>query len=168
MAASSGGGVPRYLVNNAGPESRSSLGFDDALVLAVGSMNRVAEAWAAAGPPKEAAMVNVSSIAGNRLGAEPAWYAASKAGVAGLTRTLAVRHQGAIRVNAVGPGLVNTPRMTEFVVSPLGQQMADRNPLGRIAEPGDIAPVILFLLSPAAGYVNAVLLPVDGGYTSVP
>lgn len=161
------GGVPRFLVNNAGPESRSGLGFDEALVLAVGSVNRVTEMWAAAGPPPGAAVVNVSSIAGNVLGAEPGWYAAAKSGIAGLTRTLAVRHGGRIRVNAVGPGLVDTPRMEQFVASPLGRQMAERNPMGRIAVPDDVAPVILFLLSPAARYVNAALVPVDGGYTAV-
>ena len=93
-------------------------------------------------------------------------YCAGKAATVQMTKNLAVGWAGdGIRVNAVAPGLVETPRMAEWVEGEAGQQMAERNPLGRWAQPEDIAAPILFLLSPAAAYVNGTLLVVDGGGT---
>jgi NAD(P)-dependent dehydrogenase (short-subunit alcohol dehydrogenase family) len=157
-------GLPRYLVNNAGPPSSAPYEFKEALVVAAGSMQDVTAQWLALGPGVGAAAVNVASVAGNVVGAEPSWYAASKAAIAGYTRSAAVS-SGGVRVNAVAPGLVETPRMTRFIETDLGREMADRNPLGRWAQPEDVARPILFLLSPAASYVNGALLVIDGGGT---
>lgn len=158
-------GVPDHLVNNAGPPSAVPREFLEALTMAVGSMQSVTERWLALAPPEGASAVNVSSIAGNVIGAEPSWYAASKAAIAGYTRSVAANRGPGVRVNAVAPGLVETPRMADWVNGEAGAELAERNPLGRWAQPEDIAGPILFLLSPAAGYVNGVLLVVDGGGT---
>jgi NAD(P)-dependent dehydrogenase (short-subunit alcohol dehydrogenase family) len=158
-------GVPRYLVNNAGPASAIPYDFMEAVNMAVGSMQSVTEQWLDLALPDGASAVNLSSIAGNLVGAEPAWYATSKAAIAGYTRSVAANRGPSVRINAVAPGLVETPRMAEWVEGEAGQQMAERNPLGRWAQPEDIAAPILFLLSPAAAYVNGTLLVVDGGGT---
>jgi 3-oxoacyl-[acyl-carrier protein] reductase len=109
----------------------------------------------------------VSSVVGNIVGSEPIWSCSAKAAIAGYTRALALAVGRTVRVNAVAPSLVDTPRMTKWTESALGQHWAETNPLGRWAVADDVATVILFLLSPAAGYVNGVLLPVDGGQTLV-
>jgi NAD(P)-dependent dehydrogenase (short-subunit alcohol dehydrogenase family) len=95
-------------------------------------------------------------------------YTTAKSGVLGLTRTLASEwgRQG-IRVNAIAPGYVRT----EMVLSGLRagslseDRLVDRTPLGRLAEPSEIAAAIAFLLSDDASFVNGALLKVDGGLT---
>jgi 3-oxoacyl-[acyl-carrier protein] reductase len=72
-----------------------------------------------------------------------------------------------VRVNAVAPSLVNTPRTSKWTDSDLGRHWAEINPLQRWAVADDIAYPIVYLLSPLAGYVNGVLLPIDGGQTLV-
>jgi len=158
-------GIPRYLVNNAGPPSAADLEFRDALQMAAGSVQMVTEKWMALGLPELAAVVNVASIAGNLVGATPDWYSSSKAAIAGYTRFLAVTHGKRLRANAVAPGPVDTPRMTAYLATEIGQAWRDSNPMGRIAKPEEVASVICFLLSPAASHVNGVLLPIDGGAT---
>ncbi|HEX7096916.1 MAG TPA: SDR family oxidoreductase [Acidimicrobiales bacterium] len=160
-------GVPRHLVNNAGPRAADPTPFADGLVRAAGSMQAVTELYLQLEPPTGSSIVNVASVAGSIVGADPIWYASAKAAIVGYTRSLAIAIGRRVRVNAVGPSLVNTPRMTKWTESELGRQWAETNPLGRWAEPDDVAAVILFLLSPAAGYVNGVLLPVDGGQTLI-
>lgn len=155
----------RHLVNNAGPRSVDPYGFAEALTLAVGSMEAMIRRFLAAGPGEGASVVNVSSVAGNLTGSDPTWYPSAKAAIAGMTRALAWKEGRRCRFNAVGPSLVATPRMTSYMESDLGQRWAETNPLGRWAEGDDVAGPILFLLSPFAGYVNGVLLPVDGGQT---
>jgi NAD(P)-dependent dehydrogenase (short-subunit alcohol dehydrogenase family) len=158
-------GAPRHLVNNAGPRAADPIAFSDGLVAAAGSMELVTEAFLALDPPDGASIVNVASVAGGIVGAEPVWYASAKGAIAGYTRSMAITVGRRVRVNAVAPSLVNTPRMGKWTESEQGRQWAEVNPLGRWAEADDVARVILFLLSPAAGYVNGVLLPVDGGQT---
>ncbi|HEY5245429.1 MAG TPA: SDR family oxidoreductase [Acidimicrobiales bacterium] len=158
----------RYLVNNAGPASAAASPFADGLVNGAGSMELVTRTWLATELPAGASLVNVASVAGNVIGAEPDWYAATKAAVTGYTRHLAVHRADRIRANAVAPGMVATPRSASFADSePLVRALA-RNPLGRMAGADEIAWTILFLLSPLASYVNGVLLVVDGGWTVAP
>jgi NAD(P)-dependent dehydrogenase (short-subunit alcohol dehydrogenase family) len=158
----------RYLVNNAGPPSATPLPFADGLVRGAGSMELVTRLWLETNPPEPAAVVNVASVAGNLLGSEPGWYGATKAAIGGYTRHLAVKHAGRLRANAVAPGMIATPRSKGFTRSEQLQRALTRNPIGRMGEPEEVAWAILFLLSPRAGYVNGVVLTVDGGWTIAP
>ena len=153
-----------YLVNNAGPANATAVSFAEGLVMAAGSMANVTNAWLALGRREGDAVVNVSSVAGNitGAGAEP-WYPAAKAAIAGFTRHLALHRPGGIRANAVAPGLIDTPRMVTYMNSDAGKSMVARNPTGRAGRPDDVGATICFLLSPAASYINGVVLPVDGG-----
>jgi 3-oxoacyl-[acyl-carrier protein] reductase len=155
----------QHLVNNAGPRSVDPHPFRTAIDMAVGSMEAMIQRFLAAGPGPQASVVNVSSVAGNLTGSNPPWYPTAKAAIAGLTRALAWSQGKQCRFNAVAPGLVATPRMVSYTESDIGKRWAEENPIGRWADGDDIARAILFLLSPFAGYVNGVLLPVDGGQT---
>lgn len=115
----------------------------------------------------EARVVMVGSGAGIRPKAGSGMYAATKAALHSLTAVMGVElgPQG-ILVNAVAPGSVATPMLrgalTDATASS-GYAPTGASPLGRIAQPEDIADVITFLLGPAARYVNGAVLPVDGG-----
>ena len=137
--------------------------------MAVGSMEAMIQRFlrgidaAPSDATEHASVVSVSSVAGNFTGSNPPWYPTAKAAIAGLTRALALNEGHRCRFNAVAPSAVATPRMTSYAQSDAGRRWAETNPLGRWADGDDIARAILFLLSPFAGYVNGVLLPVDGG-----
>jgi NAD(P)-dependent dehydrogenase (short-subunit alcohol dehydrogenase family) len=108
------------------------------------------------------AIVNVSSHQAKLAvpGATP--YATSKAAIEGLTRSLAVEYgPRGIRVNAVAPGSVTTGRLTPELTA----RAAEVHPLGRVAEPSEIAAAVTWLLSPASSFVTGTVLPVDGGRT---
>ena len=113
-------------------------------------------------------IVNVSSVSGTGgdWGAGP--YNASKGAVTNLTRSLALEFGGrGVRVNAVNPSLT----LTEMTASlkddaALMKKFAERNPMGRAAEPEEVADVIAFLASHDARFVNGVNLPVDGGVSA--
>jgi NAD(P)-dependent dehydrogenase (short-subunit alcohol dehydrogenase family) len=70
---------------------------------------------------------------------------------------------GNIRANAIAPGMIRTPRNEEFIAGPLGQAILERNPMQRAGEASDVGAAVCFLLSPAACYINGVVLAVDGG-----
>jgi NAD(P)-dependent dehydrogenase (short-subunit alcohol dehydrogenase family) len=96
-------------------------------------------------------------------------YSASKGGVAQLTKSLAIAYAAdGIRVNAVAPGWVKTS-LTQPLQDDAARSAAilARTPLGRWAEPADIAGAVVFLGSPAARFVTGVVLPVDGGYLAM-
>jgi NAD(P)-dependent dehydrogenase (short-subunit alcohol dehydrogenase family) len=165
LDASAALGTVRYLVNNAGPASSSQLEFDQAVTVGLGSMRRVATAWLDRGRQDGAALFNVASVAGNLIGTSPDWYPATKAGIMGYTRHLAVYRSDVVRSNAVAPGLTDTPRMAGFAESELGQRILSRVPLRRMGTGDDVSWAILFLLSPLASYINGILVTVDGGWT---
>ena len=160
-------GPVRYLVNNAGPRAADPYSFDEGMRLGAGSVELVTRLWLATSPPPDASIVNVASVAGNIVGTDPAWYGANKAAIAGYTRSMALALAPQVRVNAVAPSLVNTARTSKWTDSDLGRHWAEVNPLQRWAVADDIAYPIVYLLSPLAGYINGVLLPVDGGQTLV-
>ncbi|MBC7324506.1 MAG: SDR family oxidoreductase, partial [Moorella sp. (in: Bacteria)] len=92
-------------------------------------------------------------------------YAAAKAGIVGLTKSLAkeVAARG-ILVNAVAPGFIAT-EMTAALSEATREAFYRHIPLGRPGEPGEVAAVILFLASPAARYITGQVIAVDGGLT---
>ena len=153
-----------YLVNNAGPASSTQMSVADGVQSAIGSYAAVTDGFLATAGEHAASMTYTASIAGNfYVGPTPDWYPAAKAGIAGLTRHHAVKFRGKPRVNGVAPGATRTQRTAE---PPPGMaEKIARRPLGRIAEPEEVATLICFLLSPAASFVNGVLVPVDGAST---
>jgi 3-oxoacyl-[acyl-carrier protein] reductase len=91
-------------------------------------------------------------------------YGASKAGIVGMTRTLAAEWgQRGIRCNAVMPGWIATPKVRAMPAPAQDGAMA-QIPLGRFGEPAELAGVAAFLLSPAAAYINGTVVRVDGGF----
>lgn len=113
------------------------------------------------------AIVNIGSISATiaNRNLTQAQYNASKAAVVHLTKSLAVEWAPlGIRVNTVSPGYTLTPMNRRPEVTDLVAEFADTTPLGRLAEPDEIAGPVLFLLGEAATYVTGVDLLVDGGY----
>jgi 3-oxoacyl-[acyl-carrier protein] reductase len=113
-------------------------------------------------------LLATSSVAGTRQSwTEHVHYTASKAGIAGMVGTLAIE-VGArgITVNAVAPGVIETPQALDPVNSlgPEGVALAGRvNPVGRVGKPEDVAALYLFLASEAAGFINGQVITIDGG-----
>jgi NAD(P)-dependent dehydrogenase (short-subunit alcohol dehydrogenase family) len=112
-------------------------------------------------------IINISSVLGITTGGLPqAAYAASKAGLNGLTRDLAQQWTGrrGIRVNSVAPGFF-VSEMTDTYQPGYLEKVLQRVPAGRMGEGSELAATVVFLASDAAGYVTGQTLPVDGGLT---
>lgn len=118
------------------------------------------------------AIVNFGSIWGDVGSAGALAYCASKGAVHQLTRAMALDHVGdGIRINAVAPGEVNTPMLASEREHPPSvaelQALADATiPMKRLADPTEIARVVVFLASDAASYMTGAIVPVDAGYTA--
>ncbi len=118
------------------------------------------------------AIVNTASISGLLGWPLSAAYCASKGGVIQLTKQMAVDYaRDNIRVNCIAPGTTLTPlieRIFQKESDPeeAKRQIAQRHPLGRFAQPEEIAQAILFLASDDASFITGAVLPVDGGYTA--
>jgi NAD(P)-dependent dehydrogenase (short-subunit alcohol dehydrogenase family) len=112
-------------------------------------------------------IVNISSVLGiTTAGLPQAAYAASKAGLNGLTRDLAQQWTGrkGIRVNSIAPGFFESEMTDQYPAGYLENQQ-QRIPIGRKGDPRELAATVVFLASEAAGYVTGQTLPVDGGMT---
>ncbi len=167
----SGLGDPLYaVVNNAGIFPRSPF-----LQLPLEEWNRVlavnltgpflvaqtlAPAMLAAG---EGVIVNLASGLAFRGDPRGVHYTASKHGIRGLTKALALALAPTIRVNAIAPGVADTAQAAQGYPREELLAQGSRIPLGRIAQPRDIARAVAFLLSPDAEYITGQTLPVNGG-----
>lgn len=108
-------------------------------------------------------IINMASVVGVMGNAGQANYAASKAAVIGLTKTIAREYASRnITVNAVAPGFINTA-MTQGLGEDVREMLSKQIPLGRLGEPGDIAEAVRFLASDAASYITGQVLHVNGG-----
>ncbi|HEY6102739.1 MAG TPA: glucose 1-dehydrogenase [bacterium] len=157
------------LINNAGILRRTPLAdltlreWDEILATNLTGVMLCAQAAAPALRGRRGTIINVASIRGLIGGTSPA-YAASKGGVVTLTKTLARNLAPDVRVNAVAPAFVNTELNVHLTVEQR-EKIAGQIPLGRFAEPEEIARVVLFLASPRAAYITGQTLVVDGGFT---
>ena len=114
-------------------------------------------------------VVNITSIAAERALPKLAAYAASKAALGELTRSMAVEWAAAgVRVNAVAPAYIETEMTAAIARRPkLYQNIVDRTPMGRWGRSDEVAWAVVFLASAAASYITGHTLFVDGGWTSL-
>lgn len=111
------------------------------------------------------AIVNTSSICGHIGIAGATSYNVSKHGIEGLTKTIALEHaKDRVRANTVCPGYVDTPMGRADVEE--DPTIPDKHPMGRLAQPGEIAAAVAFLASDEASFITGTSLLVDGGYTA--
>ena len=166
---SAGLGPVDALVNNAGVleqkpfEQVTEADLDRALAVNLKAVFLLSQA--VMGPMRERGwgrIVNVASSGGQLGGPLAVHYSASKAGVIGLTRSLARVGAPQVAVNCVSPGLIETEMTETEIASPAGRQKLDQIPLGRVGTPDDVAATIAYLAA-AAPYVTGQTLNVNGG-----
>jgi len=114
---------------------------------------------------RQGRIINIASVSGLMGNPGQANYSASKAGVIGLTRTVARELAGRnITINALAPGFIATD-MTAALGEEILQEVRKQIPLGRLGDPQDVADAVLFLASDAASFITGHVLTVDGGLT---
>jgi gluconate 5-dehydrogenase len=112
-------------------------------------------------------IVNVASLAGERVTGAAIPYQASKAALIQLTRALAVRWAPRVRVNAVGPGYIRTSLNAAWLDDPGNRAYVEgHTPLGRLGQVEDVTGAVVFLASPAAAYITGQHLRIDGGWSA--
>jgi len=159
------------LVNCAGTTARGAEAFEEEAFTHVLNVNltgtmRLCRAFYDKLARKKGKIVNIASVMSFFGSGTAPGYAASKGGVAQLTRSLAIAwSDDGIRVNAVAPGWIITP-LTEAQIDPeLRAKVTARTPMGQWGKPQYIADAVEFLCSPQAEFITGAILPVDGGYT---
>jgi len=108
------------------------------------------------------AIVNIASMAGHRGSYQHAHYAAAKGAVLSFTRSLAVELAPRVRVNAVSPGLIDTPMVVPLLEA-RGPQLLDQTPLKRLGTPEEVARTIAFLCSDWASFITGETVHINGG-----
>ncbi|KYH27572.1 3-phenylpropionate-dihydrodiol/cinnamic acid-dihydrodiol dehydrogenase [Halalkalicoccus paucihalophilus] len=166
-------GSPDVLVNNAGinpedalgtPEAVAMEGYDRTLDVNLRGAFLCAKV---AGEESVRSVVNVASVGGLVGLPRQHPYVASKHGLVGLSKSMALDWAPDVRVNAVAPGYVATELTREAMENEgLKESLLSRTPLERFAEPEEIAAPVVFLASDAASYVTGACLGVDGGWTA--
>ncbi len=164
-------GPVELLVNNAGISHQGLFqDVDDGLwsrLLAVnltGPRNAVQAVLPHMLGEKRGCIINISSIWGLRGGSCEVAYACTKAGIIGLTRSLAMElAPSGIRVNCVAPGCVETD-MVRVLGEETRAMLVEETPLGRLGKPEDIAGAVSFLASEQAGFITGQVLTADGGF----
>ncbi|MEP6843176.1 MAG: SDR family NAD(P)-dependent oxidoreductase [Pseudolysinimonas sp.] len=116
-----------------------------------------------------ASFVAISSVTANQGFAGRAGYAASKAAIDGMMRSLAIEYAPRIRVNSIVPGFIMTDIARRNIARGFisEESIVSRTPLGRWGEPADIAAAAQFLLSPDAAWITGAAIPVDGGWAAL-
>lgn len=166
-------GTPDIIVNNAGVAvsrpmlEQSAADWDSVIDTNLRGTWLVAQEGArrmiAAGI--QGSIVNVASITGERVAGGVAPYCASKAGLIHLTKAMALElAQAQIRVNAIGPGYVETELNQGFLASSAGERLKARIPQRRFGRPEDLDGPLLLLASPAGAYMTGSVVYVDGGH----
>jgi 2-keto-3-deoxy-L-fuconate dehydrogenase len=118
-------------------------------------------------------ILNMGSVAG-LVGVKRRFaYCASKGAVIAMTRQLAVDYPTQIRVNCIAPGTVDTPFVEAYLEKyhrdekeKVREQLNERQPLGRLGRPDEIAKLVLYICSPAADFMNGSVVTIDGGWTA--
>jgi len=118
-------------------------------------------------------IVNIGSVAG-LIGVKKRFaYCATKGAIVAMTRQLAVDYPTQFRVNCICPGTVDTPFVEGYLEKyhkhekeEMRQQLNQRQPIGRLGKPTEIANLALYLVSEEAGFVNGSVMPIDGGWTA--
>lgn len=164
------------LVNNAGrnayadPVAMTEADWDDTFAVDLkGAWLCVRAVLPAMLAARRGSIVNIASIHASMTQAGMFPYAAAKSGLVGLTRSLALEvSPSQVRVNAVSPGYTMTPLLEDYFENqaPEGEldRVLERQPLGRIGTPAEIAEVVCFLLSPRASFVSGAEWAVDGAF----
>jgi 7-alpha-hydroxysteroid dehydrogenase len=156
-----GGAMPRPFLATKPRHLANAFGFN---VATAHSLTAAAVPHLLNSPGGAGAVINVSSVVGRVAGRGYLAYGTAKAAVAHYTRLAAADLAPRIRVNAIAVGSVQTSALDVVLTDDeLRGQMERATPLGRIGDPEDVAAAVVFLASPAAGYITGKILEVDGG-----